>query len=71
MRTSTVIGSYVDVIAGLAWEHPGRTREYQVELAGSRLTLRRSDGRTFVFERLLDGSARRDIYGRPIVEKED
>lgn len=69
ITTSTVIGSSFDKRGNLVFEQPGTHREYDVDVAGSRMVLKSTDGRKLTFERLVDSHARVDIFGRPIKEK--
>jgi hypothetical protein len=70
MISSSVIGSLNDPNGVVVFEQPGKQREYTVECVGNLLKLRRDDGTSFEFERLLDNRPRRDFYGRPIKPKE-
>ncbi len=70
MVASSVIGSINDPDGRFLFEQPGRQREYTVDCVGSVLKLKRDDGTSFEFERLIDSRPRRDFYGRPIKPKE-
>lgn len=71
MQTSTVIGTSTDIDGRPVFEPPNTKRHYRVEIAGNSLTLRRDDGHTLMFERLLDDRSGHDVYGRPIPEKKE
>ena len=76
LRTSTLIGAYVNRVGELEFESPGTSRSYRVTLVSGRLTLARADGQTLAFERMTDSKLDRDFFGRkkrelPKAEAED
>lgn len=64
LRTSTLIGAYINRANILQFDSPGYARSYKVTLVANRLSLARSDGQTLIFERMLDVAQDRDFFGR-------
>ncbi len=71
MSAQSVLGSTMDEMGRVLFEQPGIRREYEVEVQLTRLRLKRNDGTTFEFERMVDGRQMRDFYGRPIDPKDE
>ena len=72
MLMTSMISSSINLQGQLEFEPPGKARPYDVTYAGNRLTLARTDGQLFEFERLPDiATTHRDIFGRPIQEKKE
>lgn len=69
MTANSVIGSIIDDDGRVLFEQPGRKREYAVDCMGSHMKLKRDDGMTLEFERMIDTRAKRDFYGRLIKPK--
>jgi len=84
LTTSTLVGASLDDDFELELERAGVQRTYQVKVAGAFLELTRSDGAVYVFSRRpsrtgrgdrdifgnpLPGRARRDMFGREVVEE--
>jgi len=70
LETSTLIASGIDHKGRPVFEPPRTKRRYQTTLAANRMTLRRDDGHTLVFERLPEDPPRRDVFGRLKKEQE-
>lgn len=64
LRTSSLIGAFVNRVGELQFESPGTSRTYKVTLSAGRLTLARTDGQTLAFERMTDSKLDRDFFGR-------
>lgn len=71
LETSTVIGTRANEGGEPEFEPPESHRRYDVTLEGTTMTLRREDGHTLIFEKLMDDSSRFDFYGNPVIEKDD
>jgi hypothetical protein len=65
LRTSTLIGAYINRASVLEFDRPGYARTYTVTVANNQLSMARADGQTLVFERMLDVMQERDFFGRP------
>lgn len=66
VRTSSLIGSYINENGKMEFEQPGKARTLAVTFNGTRMTLEREDGNRYVLEKLGDWRERRDFYGRVI-----
>jgi hypothetical protein len=71
MTANSVLGSTIDDAGRILFEQPGFPRQYEVEVQVTKMKLKRSDGTTFEFERMIDSRQLRDFYGRPIEPKEE
>ena len=66
MRTTTLIGAYLDEWEQLEWEIPGFNREFEVTTNGDRLELRRDVGSKLIFRRQSIGrGVFTDVFGVP------
>jgi hypothetical protein len=64
IRTTTLIGSYLDDEEILEWEVQGFGREFEVDVKGDRLVLTRDVGSQLIFRRQTSGTGiLTDIYG--------
>lgn len=72
LRTTALIGSYLDEEDRLAWEDAGATREYQLEVSDNSLTLVRPDGARYDFARHRSAiGSQLDFFGAPGVGERD
>lgn len=66
MRTTTLIGAYLDEWEQLEWEIPGFNREFEISTNGDQLILRRDIGSELVFRRQTIGrGVFTDVFGVP------
>lgn len=69
IRSSSLIGSFINKNGKLEFEQPGKARNFAVVFVGTRMTFEREDGNKYVFEKLGDWRERKDFYGRVIKDK--
>lgn len=71
MDTKSIIGSNYSEQMFLQFEAPKTARRYQVKFGEDQMTWIHAEGTTFVMKKQVDPPfVRRDIFGRPIKEKE-
>jgi hypothetical protein len=70
MTARQLIGASSDNTGIMFWEEPGKVRIYDVLCRKDVLQLKREDGTLYEFERIIQDTQPRDIYGRPLKVKD-